>query len=212
MTFQNGNALPESLAHPGASAMTGRATNRPVAAVVLVLLLAGAGHARATEGTERDPAWWQSFYARVGRRDLLGLHAYAGNTIGLGYRFARGAWGVDGSILNVQYGGTHEGLETAATLLGVVDAAPLLGADVWLGLGASYGWSSGYVDTILPRRSGHGIQLEAVLGYELPRALRVPLFVQAALTAPLYRLYDVYRSTGSPVYALGIEAAAGVRF
>jgi hypothetical protein len=177
---------------------------------LLVVLVSWPSLARAEDAPR---PWWQTFYARVGQRDLVGVNAWSARTIGLGWRLERRGWGVDVSVANLQYGGTHdEGLDTAATVLAYVDGARWLGPHVWLGGGLSYGWSRGYVDAFLPRRTGHGFQAEAVLGYELPRAAYVPLFVQASLTVPLYQLYDRYRSTGSDVYALGVEAAMGVRF
>jgi hypothetical protein len=175
-------------------------------ACVLLLLVAASPAAAA-------PAhpWWQQFYTRVGIRDVSGIHAWAGASFGLGYRLERGAWGIDGSVLNLQYD-PAEGLHTLARIGPYLDFRHFVPVDLWFGAALSYGWCKGTVDEPIPRRTGRGAQLDFLLGYELPPLLRIRSFLQLALTAPLYRLYDTYRSSDSPVYVVAYEAAVGLRF
>ena len=84
--------------------------------------------------------------------------------------------------------------------------------DIWLGTGLSYGWVKGTVDEAIAKRRGEGWQAELVGGIELPRELRVRLFVQGTLTFPLYSLRDMYRSRDSVLYVYAAEASLGIRF
>ena len=85
-------------------------------------------------------------------------------------------------------------------------------ADTWIGAGLSYGWIKGTVDQPIAKRKGDGFQAELIAGGELPREMRVRLFVQTTLTLPLYNLYDNYHSFDSYLYVYAFEVALGVRF
>jgi hypothetical protein len=178
--------------------------------LVLLALFALAGTARG----ERMP-WYRGFYTRVGIRDSFGVqepfHAWAALAFGLGYRFDRGVWGLDGSVLNLQ-SDPEEGMHTLARIAPYVSLAQWTRIDVWLGTGLSYGWVKGTVDEAIAKRHGEGWQAELVGGIDLPRELRVRLFVQGTLTFPLYSLRDMYQSRDSVLYVYAAEASLGVRF
>lgn len=172
-------------------------------ALLVLLLLTGTAHA--------DLPWYRGFYTRVGVRDSFGVqdsfHAWAAFSFGLGYRYERAWWGVDGSVLNMQYD-PEEGLHTPVRIVPYVTWRNL-----WAGAGLSYGWIKGTVYEPLPKRRGYGVQSELVVGIEAPRALLVRLFVQGTLTAPLYHLYEPqYHSHDSSLYVYALEGAVGIRF
>lgn len=177
--------------------------------VVLGALLLAAMPARA----ERLP-WYRGFYTRLGVRDSYGVqepfNTWAALAFGLGYRLERDGWGLDGSILNLQYD-PEEGLHTAARAIGYAELTRWTRAEAWIGAGLSYGWIKGTVDQAIAKRRGRGAQAELVAGVELPRALRVRAFVQGTLTAPMYNLYDLYLSRDSTVYVFALELAFGIR-
>jgi hypothetical protein len=177
---------------------------------VLCLLL-GAAAARA----ETVP-WYRGFYTRIGVRDSYGIqepfHAWAAFSFGVGFRFTRAQWGIDGSVLNVQYD-PEEGMHTAVRVLPYLNLERWVCVDAWIGAGLSYGSVQGTVDEAIAKRRGNGLQGELIGGVELPRALRARLFVQGALTLPLYNLRDpVYMARDSALYVYALEAALGVRF
>lgn len=182
-----------------------------VALVVAAAAIASPRPARGDDGL----AWYRGFYTRVGGREVVGkdqvVHAWAALSFGLGYRYDRGWWGVDASVLNLQYDPV-EGLHTIARVMPVVNLPRVVQVSPWLGVGLSYGWIDATVDRPIPERGGQGLQVDAIVGLELPRALRARLFVHGALTLPLYNLYDSLRSTDSRTYAYGVEGALGVRF
>lgn len=177
----------------------------------MLVLLALGGDAFA----ERVP-WYRGFYTRVGVRDSYGVeepfHAWAAFAFGFGYRFTRDAWGIDGSVLDVQFD-PEEGLHTAARVVGYVNLGRWTRLDAWIGGGLSYGWLKGTVDQAIPKRRGEGVQGELVAGLELPREMRVRLFAQFTATLPFYNLYDTtYHARDSVLYVYALEAALGVRF
>lgn len=182
---------------------------RTAVMILACLLLASSAHA------EEPHAWYRGFYTRVGVRDTYGVqepfHAWAGAAFGLGYRFDRERWGIDGSVLNIQYD-PEEGMHTAARIVAYADFQRWLRADIWFGGGLSYGWVKGTVDQAIAKRRGQGVQSETILGVELPRALRVRMFMQFTLTIPLYELRDIYMSRDSTLDVVAIEGAVGVRF
>lgn len=171
-------------------------------------------HAVGIAHAEQLP-WYRGFYTRVGLRDVFGvqepLHAWAALAFGFGYRFDRRCWGLDASALNVGYD-PEEGMHTAGRVIGYASLERWTRSPVWIGAGLSYGWIKGTVDQAIPKRRGQGWQTETVVGFELPRALRVRLFAQGTLTAPLYVMRDGYRSRDSVLYTYALEAALGVRF
>jgi hypothetical protein len=170
--------------------------------------------ATSTAHAERLP-WYRGFYTRIGVRDSYGMqetfHAWAAFAFGVGYRFNRERWGVDASALNFQYD-KEEGLHTAGRIVPYLNLERWTRADTWVGAGLSYGWLKGTVDQPIPKRRGEGLQAELIAGGELPREMRVRLFVQSTLTMPIYNLYDIYHSFDSTVYVYSFEIALGVRF
>ncbi len=179
-------------------------------ALVAITLVALAGTARG----EQLP-WYRGFYTRVGVRNSWGVqepfHNWAAFAFGLGYRFDRGVWGIDGSVLDIQWD-PEEGMHTIARVVPYVSLAQWTRIDIWLGSGLSYGWLKGTVDQAIPKRRGEGFQAEAIAGVELPRELRVRLFAQGTLTFPLYQVRDLQLSLDSALYVFAGEVALGVRF
>lgn len=184
---------------------------RRLLVTISLLVLLASGDARA----ERV-RWYRGFYTRIGVRDSYGVeepfHAWAAFSFGLGYRYTRERWGIDGSVLNVQYD-PEEGMHTAVRVLPYFNLRPWICPDIWVGAGISYGWIKGTVDEAIAKRRGQGWQGELVVGGELPRQLRARLFVQVTATLPFYRLYDTtYMARDSALYVYALEAALGVRF
>lgn len=177
----------------------------------LVLLLIST----STAWAEPIEPWYRGFYARVGVRDTYGVqepfHAWAALAVGVGYRFNRDCWGIDASVLNLQYD-PEEGMHTAARIVPYVGFRRWTVIDLWTGAGLSYGWVKGTVDQAIAKRKGDGFQAEWILGVELPRTVYVRTFVQFTLTVPLYHLRDLYRSRDSTVDVVAAEGSFGVRF
>jgi len=177
--------------------------------LLIVLVLCASAPARA----EIARPWYRGFYAGVGVRDSFSpeepFHAWAALSYRLGYRFARPAWGLDGSILNFQ-ADFEEGLHTVARLVPYATFTRWTRLETWLGAGLSYGWIQGTVDRAIAKRRGEGLQAELVGGVELPIKLRC--FLQGTVTFPFYDTYNLYRSKDSDVYVYALELAIGVRF
>lgn len=168
--------------------------------LVIVLLLTATAHA--------ERPWYRNFYIRAGVRDSYGVqesfHAWAAISFGVGYRYERRWWGIDGSVLNMQFD-PEEGLHTPVRVVPYVTWHQL-----WAGAGLSYGWIKGTVYEPLPKRRGYGVQSELMLGGDLPVAR---WFLQSTLTAPIYNLYEPqYRSRDSALYVYAVEVALGTRF
>jgi len=164
-----------------------------------------------------EPAlrWYRGFYTRVGIRDTYGVqepfHAWAAAAFGVGYRFNRDCWGIDLSVLNLQYD-PEEGMHTAVRLVPYAGLRRWTRIDLWIGAGVSYGWVKGTVDQAIAKRRGDGMQAEGILGIELPRTLYVRTFVQATVTVPLYHLRDLYLSRDSTLDVVAVEGSFGLRF
>jgi len=164
---------------------------------------------------EPSMPWYRGFYTRVGIRDTYGVqetfHAWAAVAFGVGYKLDRDIWGIDASVLDIQYD-PEEGMHTAVRVVPYIGFHRWTCVDFWAGAGLSYGWVKGTVDQAIAKRKGDGFQAEAMLGIELPRTIKVRTFVQANLTVPLYHLRDIYRSRDSTLDVIALEAAFGVRF
>ena len=173
--------------------------------------------ATATAPAAAEPVlpWYRGFYTRLGVRDTYGVqepfHAWAALAFGAGYRFNRDCWGLDLSVLNLQFD-PEEGMHTLARLVAYQGLRHWTVLDLWVGGGLSFGWVKGTVDQAIPKRRGEGVQAEAVLGVEMPRTIGVRTFVQATLTVPLYHLRDNYRSRDSTLDVVGVEGSFGLRF
>jgi hypothetical protein len=177
--------------------------------VTLALLASTPAHA------EPIKPWYRGFYTRIGVRDSYGVqavfHAWAAFAFGFGYRYNRDCWGLDFSVANVQFD-PEEGMHTAARVVAYQSFRHWLPVDLWAGGGLSYGWVKGTVAEAIAKRKGEGFQAEGQLGLELPRALRVRMFLQFTVTVPLYHLRDIYKSRDSTLDVWAAEAALGVRF
>ena len=152
---------------------------------------------------------------RLRRTRLLAeqpFHAWAAFAFGFGYRYDRHTWGIDGSVLNIQFD-PEEGLHTAVRVVPYVTFTRWTHLETWLGAGVSYGWIKGTVDEAIPKRRGQGLQCDAIAGIELPRELWVRMFTQFTVTLPFYELHDtVYMARDSAIYVYALEVSLGVRF
>lgn len=160
--------------------------------------------------------WYRGFYTRLGVRDSIGVeepfHAWAAPSFGIGYRYTRQLWGIDGSVLNFQYD-PEEGMHTLARVVPYLNFERWTRADLWIGAGLSYGWVKGTVDEAIAKRRGEGWQGELIVGGEMPRQIRVRMFAQFTATLPLYYLRDTtYMARDSALYVYALEGALGVRF
>jgi len=151
--------------------------------------------------------WWYGFFGTAGYRAVIGVDNASRASFAGGYRWQRRHWAVEAGILELQYG-LDEGVHT----IGRLSFLARIDHRTWVGTGASYGWAKGWVDSVLPKRIGAGPQVDLAAGRDIAGWGALRGFIQLHLTIPLYRLYDIYRSTDSPRYAVAIELASGLRF
>lgn len=177
-------------------------------AIVIVPLLSRVTHAQPAAG----PRWWQQFYAVVGYRRLMGLNDGASTpSYGLGYRLERPAWGVDLALFDVQVG-LDDGLHEVMRLTAYLVARRSSSGTLWLGAGGAYGFVSGWTDSDVPARSGHGADAVISAGYDLARQGGLAAFTQIVASIPLYTARDVYDSADSATHVTGITLMIGARF
>jgi hypothetical protein len=139
-------------------------------------------------------------YARLGYSAIFGDHAYAGPAFGFGYRAELDSFGIDVSFVNFQvkmpsnnsssyssynsyYYAPSNG-SFAGSLLkleGLHFINPTANTTTYLGAGLSYGGT-----TFGSNWHGSGLQGELTVGYELPRASTLRVFVQADAVLPFY--------------------------
>jgi len=150
-------------------------------------------------------------YGRLGQRVVLGAGEMTSPTLGVGYRWERGVWGLDASAANLQVG-RNAGVHGAASLGGYRYLPPVLGVDLWIFAGLGWGWTQVWTDAQLSRRSGQGFQVDVALGAELARTRPFSLFVRLGATAPLYALHDIYGSQGSAPRVVALDLSLGVGF
>lgn len=137
-------------------------------------------------------------YARLGYGAVFGNHAYAGPAFGFGYRAELDSFGIDVSFFNFQ---TKASSNNSSTYNGSYNAAPSDGSfagsllkleglhfinptantTAYFGGGLSYGGT-----TFGSYWHGSGLQGELTVGYELPRASTLRVFVQAEAVLPFY--------------------------
>jgi hypothetical protein len=139
-------------------------------------------------------------YARLGYGSIFGDRSYGGPALGLGYRAELDAFGIDVSFLNYQvpstgsnsYYGSSQGSMAGSVLKleGLYFMNPKANATPYLGGGVSYGFTDfgGTYGNSNYRSSWHGsgLQGELTVGYELPRASTLRMFVQADTILPFY--------------------------
>jgi hypothetical protein len=141
-------------------------------------------------------------YARLGYGSIFGDKSYGGPALGFGYRAELDSFGIDVSFLNFQvpssestssYGSSQGSVAGSVLKLeGLYFMNPKANGTAYFGGGVSYGFAdfggtysnSGY------RSSWHGsgLQGELTVGYELPRASTLRMFVQADTILPFYNV------------------------
>jgi hypothetical protein len=141
-------------------------------------------------------------YARIGYGSILGDSSSGGPTMGFGYRAELDSFGIDVSFLNFQvpssgsnsaYGSAQASMAGSVLKLeGLYFKNPKANATPYLGGGVSYGFTDfgGTAGNSSGRTSwrGSGLQGELTVGYELPRASTMRVFVQADAVLPFYTL------------------------
>jgi hypothetical protein len=135
-------------------------------------------------------------YARLGYSSIFGDHSYGGPALGFGYRVELDSFGIDVSFLNFQvktpdnnynnnsyYGTPSNGSFTGSLLKleGLHFMNPTANATGYFGGGVSYGGA-----TFGSNWHGSGLQGELTVGYELPRASTLRVFIQADAVLPFY--------------------------
>jgi hypothetical protein len=141
-------------------------------------------------------------YARLGYGSIFGDRSYGGPTLGFGYRAELDSFGIDVSFLNYQvpssgsdsyYGSSQSNMAGSVLKLeGLYFMKPKANATPYLGGGVSYGFTDfGGTSSNSGYRSswhGSGLQGELTVGYELPRASTLRMFVQADTILPFYNV------------------------
>ena len=146
----------------------------------------------SAERVHGDSLW----YARLGYGSVFGDKAYAGPSMGLGYRFELDSFGVDVSFLNFQsrsssggynynYYGPSDNAFSGSLLKieGLYFVDPKANTSTYVGAGLSWGgtdFGQGW--------HGSGLQGELTAGYELPRASSLRVFLQADAVLPFYEV------------------------
>jgi len=147
---------------------------------------------------QSDSFW----YARLGYGSIFGDRSYGGPTMGFGYRAELDSFGIGVSFLNFQMPssgsnssyGSSQGSASGSVLKleGLYFKNPKANATPYFGAGVSYGFAdfggtygnNGYRSSW----NGSGLQGELTVGYELPRASTLRMFVQADTILPFYNV------------------------
>ena len=157
-------------------------------------------------------------YARLGYGATFAGRTQGGPAMGFGYRAELDTFAVDVSFLNYQirsssptygpssgYYGSNGGVSGSFLKLeGLYFLKPAANASTYLGGGLSWGGTSmsrgsGTTYTSL---HGSGLQGELTVGYELPRASTLRMFVQADGVLPFYRtIEDTVTYMSGPPYS-----------
>jgi hypothetical protein len=170
-------------------------------------------------------------YARLGYAGLFGDRTYGMPSLGFGYRFELDSLGLDLSFLNLQQGGSsyqssgHAIAGSWLKLQGLYFLRPTANASAYFGGGLSWGHSNiaagsadDRPDTYRTDWHGSGLQGELTIGYELPRASTLRLFMEVNGVLPFYRVTSetyLYSRSGSATtvdrrYAPSVVASVGV--
>jgi hypothetical protein len=185
----------------------------------------------AADTAAEDPPVHRFMYARLGYGAIAGDRSYGTSSMGFGYRFESESLGLDVAFLNFQTGGTgyDSANATAWSLLklqGLYFLSPATTARGYVGGGLSWGgigFGSGEHDygalSYSTSWNGSGLQGEMTVGYELPRANALRVFVEANAVLPLYKVgsqtYTHSRggastTTAQSRYAPSLIASVGV--
>jgi len=138
-------------------------------------------------------------YARLGYGSMLGGGGSHNPVFGFGYRAELDSFALDVSFFNEQLpsydtgAGTSTGMSGSFIRLeGLHFVRPRANASAYFGGGVSWGVTSG-PSTSTPNAysswHGSGLQGELTVGYEMPRATDLRVFVQADATLPFYKTH-----------------------
>ncbi len=133
-------------------------------------------------------------YARLGYGGVFGDRTYGTPAMGFGYRVEVDAFAVDVSFLNIQVPADESSSAAMAgsllKLAGLYFLKPEANASAYIGGGLSWGGSSfggSYAPGVNKSSwNGSGLQGELTVGYEIPRASTLRMFVQADTILPFY--------------------------
>jgi hypothetical protein len=138
-----------------------------------------------------DSLW----YARIGYGSVFADRAYGTPAFGFGYRAELDAFAIDVSLLSFQIysaGGYPVGPRVSAAsfikVSGLYFLSPTADRSGYVGAGLSYGSGSVTTAGYTEYWQGSGLQGELTAGYELARATRLRMFVQADAVLPFYKL------------------------
>jgi hypothetical protein len=141
-------------------------------------------------------------YARLGYGSVFGDRSYGTPALGFGYRVELDSFGVDVSFLNLQIRTNNSDSSNGAVagswlkLEGLYFLRPKANATAYVGGGLSWGGTnfgggSANDDRLASYRTnwhGSGLQGELTIGYEIPRASTLRVFVQADGVLPFYKV------------------------
>ena len=159
-------------------------------------------------------------YARLGYGSVFGDRMYGAPSMGAGYRIEVDAFGLDVSFLNLQtsrsgYGSSGATAASWLKLQGLYFQKPTSNASAYLGGGLSWGatnFEDGSRDygrePYTTRWHGSGLQGELTVGYELPRASTLRIFVEANGRLPFYQV----RSQTYSFSRAGVSTSAARRY
>lgn len=175
---------------------------------------------------QSDSFW----YARLGYGAAFGNKTQGGPAMGIGYRAELDSFGIDVSFLNYQVrpsettdapAGSYYGSSGGVTgsflkLEGLYFLKPAANASTYVGGGLSWGGThaSSYSTSSQTSWHGSGLQGELTLGYELPRASTLRVFVQTDVVLPFYRTTAetvTFSRTAAP-YTAPYRVSAGHRY
>jgi hypothetical protein len=140
-------------------------------------------------------------YGRLGFGAIVGERVHGTPALGVGYRAELDAFGIDVSFFNVQTSGGSYVDADGASMVALVRLQalyflkPTANASAYVGGGLSWGATNITAAPDDDRRDsytsfwqGNGMQGELTVGYELPRASTLRVFVEGTATLPFYRV------------------------
>jgi hypothetical protein len=150
-------------------------------------------------------------YARVGYGSVFGERILRTAGMGVGYRAELDSFGIDVSFFNVQSSGSSFGASGGATTVSLVklqalyflkptaNASPYVAGGLsWGATGFSAGANPQQRETYSAVWHGSGLQGELAIGYELPRASMLRMFVEGTVVLPFYRVTSQRYSAAGP--------------
>ncbi|HTR49251.1 MAG TPA: hypothetical protein VMJ10_01010 [Kofleriaceae bacterium] len=169
-------------------------------------------------------------YVRLGYGAVTGRTNAGGTAFGFGYRYELDQLAIDVSFLNLVWATqdvmdpttgfteTKGGLNGEWVRIGAVHYQdPIADRSLYYGGGIGYGTTDVYDESTGANYEGSGLQVTALVGYEMLRSSTIRLFVEAHVTLPMYTASFDFSDTGTPdtsnrwtpVAALTIGAGLG---